>query len=167
MLCWHTPPGRPGVSRPDATAGVGSSCLAAVAGGRCAATDAAIVVSGSGRVPACRLMGAVAGGVAGGAGGKGSARSALPFRCLTKGLAEEQHIRVVGHDLAPRLYFGHPSGALLCLLLWLVLCGVKMLTSITLLGVACMRADASAAEEGSAADFLYGIIGIGDNPVAR
>lgn len=73
----------------------------------------------------------------------------VPLLCLV--------IRVVGHDLAPRLYFGHPSGALLCLLLWLVLCGVKMLTSITLLGVACMRADASAAEEGSAADFLYGI----------
>ena len=72
----------------------------------------------------------------------------LPLLCLV--------IRVVGLDVAPRLYFGHPSGALLCLLIWLVLCFVKMLTSVTLLGVAAARVEAAAADD-TPVDFLSGI----------
>jgi len=56
----------------------------------------------------------------------------LPLLCLV--------VRVVGHDVAPRLYLGHPSGWLLCGLIWIVLCFVKVLTSITLLGFACAAA---------------------------
>ena len=62
----------------------------------------------------------------------------LPLLCLV--------IRVVGHDVAPRLYLGHPSGWLVCLLIWLVLCFVKVLTSITLLGYACSHADEQKAD---------------------
>ena len=57
----------------------------------------------------------------------------LPLLCLV--------LRVVGHDVAPRIYMGHPSGWLLCLLSWLVLCFVKVLTSITLTGFACSVAE--------------------------
>ena len=71
----------------------------------------------------------------------------LPLLCLV--------IRVVGHDVAPRLYFGHPSGLILCVLVWFVLCFVKVLTSITLLGFACTRPDYAGADGGTA--FLAGI----------
>ena len=73
----------------------------------------------------------------------------LPLLCLV--------IRVVGHDVAPRLYFGHPSGVLLCILVWLVLCFIKVLTSVALLGFACSRADDAATDGSDAADFLNGI----------
>jgi hypothetical protein len=53
----------------------------------------------------------------------------LPLLCLV--------VRVLGHDVAPRVYLGHPSGWLMCFLLWLSLCFVKVLTGITLLGFAC------------------------------
>ena len=53
----------------------------------------------------------------------------LPLLCLV--------VRVLGHDVVPRVYLGHPSGWLLCFLLWLSLCFVKVLTGITLLGFAC------------------------------
>ena len=73
----------------------------------------------------------------------------IPLLCLV--------IRVVGHDVTPRLYLGHPSGWLLCLLLWVVLCFLKILTSITLLGHACSRC-AEAQEEGKdPSAFLNGI----------
>ena len=47
----------------------------------------------------------------------------LPLLCLV--------IRVVGHDVAPRLYLGHPSGMLLCVLIWLVLCFLKVIPDPT------------------------------------
>ena len=53
----------------------------------------------------------------------------IPLLCLV--------VRVLGHDVLPRLYFGHPSGWLVCFLVWLVLCLVKVLTSLLLLGHAC------------------------------
>jgi len=56
----------------------------------------------------------------------------LPLLCLI--------VRVLGHDVVPRLYLGHPSGWLLCFLLWVVLCMLKVLTAITLLGYACTHA---------------------------
>jgi hypothetical protein len=75
----------------------------------------------------------------------------LPLLCLV--------VRVVGHDVIPRLYLGHPSGWLLCALIWLVLCLVKILTSITLLGYACTRcAEAQAGpNDPTALAFLSGI----------
>ena len=74
----------------------------------------------------------------------------LPLLCLV--------IRVVGHDVMPRVYLGHPSGWLLCALIWLVLCAVKILTSVTLLGYACTRcAEAAHLGPNDPAAFLSGI----------
>ena len=73
----------------------------------------------------------------------------LPLLCLV--------IRVVGHDVAPRFYFGHPSGLLLCLLIWLVLCFVKTLTSVALLGVASSRMAAVPATDGVGTDLLNSV----------
>jgi hypothetical protein len=77
----------------------------------------------------------------------------LPLLCLV--------IRVVGHDVAPRLFLGHPSGWLLVLLIWLVLCFIKVLTSITLLGYACARSAEAAAtsddDPHTIAAFLSGV----------
>lgn len=74
----------------------------------------------------------------------------LPLLCLV--------IRVVGHDVMPRVYLGHPSGWLLCALIWLVLCAVKILTSVTLLGYACTRcAEATHLGPNDPAAFLSGI----------
>uniref|UniRef100_A0A7S2G4J5 Protein TAPT1 homolog n=1 Tax=Haptolina brevifila TaxID=156173 RepID=A0A7S2G4J5_9EUKA len=70
----------------------------------------------------------------------------VPLLCLV--------LRVLGHDVLPRIYFGHPSGWMLCLLIWLLFCFLKVLTSITLLGYACA---ASGPEEAPANDFLSGI----------
>lgn len=68
----------------------------------------------------------------------------LPLLCLV--------VRVVGHDVTPRLYLGHPSGWLLCLLIWLVLCFIKVLTSITLLGFACAARSEQQAKARSSQD---------------
>lgn len=57
----------------------------------------------------------------------------VPLLCLV--------LRVVGHDVIPRFYFGHPSGWALCLVVWLLLCFLKVLTGITLLGYACARGE--------------------------
>ena len=59
----------------------------------------------------------------------------LPLLCLV--------VRVLSHDVAPRLYLGHASGWGVCVLLWLVLCLVKLLTSITLLGYASCHEDSA------------------------
>eukprot|EP00966_Prymnesium_polylepis_P204946 4748095-Prymnesium_polylepis.1 len=50
----------------------------------------------------------------------------IPLFCLV--------VRVVGHDVWPLLNGRHPSGVLLCTLVWLVACALKLLTTITLLG---------------------------------
>ncbi len=56
----------------------------------------------------------------------------IPLLCLV--------VRVVGHDVWPTLNMKHSSGWLLCFLLWLVLCQLKVLTGVTLLGYAASRA---------------------------
>jgi len=56
----------------------------------------------------------------------------IPLFCLV--------VRVVGHDVWPLLNARLPSGWLICLLAWLVAFALKLLTSVTLLGVACERA---------------------------
>lgn len=74
----------------------------------------------------------------------------LPLLCLV--------IRVVGHDVAPRLYLGHSSGWALALLVWLVLCLAKVLTSIVVLGIACVKsAEPPRPEDEQIAAYLSGI----------
>ena len=55
----------------------------------------------------------------------------IPLLCLL--------VRVVGHDVWPQLNVRHPSGVLLCILVWLVFCALKLFTTITLLGFASRR----------------------------
>uniref|UniRef100_A0A7S0J7C5 Uncharacterized protein n=1 Tax=Calcidiscus leptoporus TaxID=127549 RepID=A0A7S0J7C5_9EUKA len=58
-------------------------------------------------------------------------------------------IRVVAQDVRPALELRHPSGWLLCVLVWLVFCALKVLVSILLLGMASSRAEeARASAEG-------------------
>ena len=66
----------------------------------------------------------------------------IPLLCLV--------VRIVGHDVYPSLDMLHPSGWLLCLLIWLACCALKVLTSIALLGFACHRVEQRAKEEESA-----------------
>ena len=55
----------------------------------------------------------------------------IPLLCLM--------VRVIGHDVWPMLNVRHPSGWLLCFLVWLSFCALKVLTTVTLLGFACKR----------------------------
>ena len=74
----------------------------------------------------------------------------LPLLCLV--------IRIVGHDVAPRLYFGHASGWALAALVWVALCLLKVLTSIVVLGVACAKsAEPPRKEDEQIAAYLSGI----------
>jgi hypothetical protein len=62
----------------------------------------------------------------------------IPLLCLV--------VRVVGHDVWPMLNLRHPSGWLLCFLIWVTLCALKLLTTITLVGFACHRTVHSATD---------------------
>ena len=78
----------------------------------------------------------------------------IPLLCLV--------IRVIGHDVWPLLNARHPSGWLLCLLVWLVAFVLKLLTTVTLLGFACKRTEKNAREmcrssQGGEKPFLEGI----------
>jgi len=66
----------------------------------------------------------------------------LPLLCIV--------VRVLGNDVFPLLDMRHSSGWLLCLLLWLTICALKVLVSVAILGWASVRVQwQQAADESS------------------